>query len=81
MKPSEGSLKEETSESPDFEQHEVEDLSSAIKKVELARANQPKLYSKALSEMKGHAKVISSIKELKSIAKKKAGDVVEMENA
>ena len=48
---------------------ELDSLGEAIKKVEMAKANQPELYSKALAKLKGHAKVIGSVKELRQKAK------------
>lgn len=64
----------ETEKPSEDNKHEVEAICHAIKTVERAKAKTPELYSKALAELKDDAKVISSVKELKSIAKKKRGE-------
>lgn len=56
------------------QEHEVECLVHAIKQVEMAKAKKPELYQKALSELKGEAKVISSIEDLRAKKKKMEED-------
>lgn len=50
---------------------EVERLACSIKDVEMAKKNDPELYSAALSKLKEEASAISSIADLKKVAKKK----------
>lgn len=52
--------------------YELECLMRSIKEVEVAKQKKPELYQKALSELKGEAKAITSIEDLKAIRQAKA---------
>jgi len=52
--------------------YELECLVRSIKEVEMAKANKPEMYKKALGLLKGEVQVISSIADLKKIKAEKA---------
>lgn len=51
--------------------HEVECLARAVKEVEMAKANKPELYNKAVEFLKKEVKAIDSLQALKDVAKSK----------
>ena len=53
----------------DYQDHELDCLVHDIRRVELAKKDKPELYSKALAKLKGEAKAIMSIDDLKERAK------------
>lgn len=46
--------------------HEIDCLMSDIRRVEMAKANKPELYADALKKLKGEAKAIMSLEDLKA---------------
>jgi hypothetical protein len=52
-------------ETKDDDKYEVECLARKIEEVEYCKQKKPELYSKAVAELKGKAKVISSIDDIK----------------
>lgn len=61
-------------ESEDKKDWELDCLVSDIRRVEMAKADKPELYSKALAKLKGEAKKIMSIQDLKDKAAELDGD-------
>jgi hypothetical protein len=61
----------------DDKKYKLECLMSDIRRVEFAKANTPELYDEAIRKLKGEAKVIMSLEELrakgKKLAEKEAG--------
>lgn len=47
------------------DKYEIECLARKIEEVEYMKSKKPEMYSKALAELKGKAKVISSIADIK----------------
>ena len=52
-------------DSKEEDKYEIECLARKIEEVEYAKSKKPEQYSKALAELKGKAKVISSIADIK----------------
>lgn len=55
-------------------EHEVECLARSIKEVEMAKANKPELYNKAVESLKKEVKAIDSLQALKDVAKSKMSE-------
>jgi hypothetical protein len=60
-------IKDEVKEESEAEddKFEIECLARKIEEVEYAKIKKPEMYSKAVAELKGKAKVISSIADIK----------------
>ena len=52
-------------DSEEEDKYEIECLARKIEEVEYMKSKKPEMYSKALAELKGKAKVISSIADIK----------------